>query len=105
MWNKFQDNNFISNPYSGSIPHCRGIAVDLTLVDENNIELDMGTEFDSFLERSFHGNNKINIKAQYNRILLLGIMTQAGWDFYINEWWHYQLFNPRTYNIIKDIEL
>ncbi len=37
------------------------------------------------------------LQAQKNRLLLLAIMTEAGWDFYRNEWWHYQLFNPRTY--------
>lgn len=104
MWNKFQNNDFISNPNSGSIPHCRGIAVDLTLVKNGN-ELDMGTPFDHFSEKSFHGNNSISITAQHNRLLLLGIMTQAGWDFYTNEWWHYQLFNPRSYEVIKDVEL
>jgi len=25
----------------------------------------------------------------------------AGWDFYNNEWWHYQLFSPRDYPLIE----
>ena len=103
MWNKFPNNKFISNPYEGSVPHCRGIAVDLTLTDQNGTELEMGTEFDHFSEKSFHGNNEISKEAQQNRLLLLGIMTQAGWDFYTNEWWHYQLFNPRDYDIVRDV--
>lgn len=96
------DQEFVSNPDTGSIPHCRGIAVDLTLVDSNNIELDMGTEFDHFSSLAFHGNREISLKAQKNRLLLLAIMTEAGWDFFKNEWWHYQLFNPRTYKIINN---
>jgi D-alanyl-D-alanine dipeptidase len=28
-------------------------------------------------------------------------MTDAGWDFFRNEWWHYQLFNSRKYPIIE----
>jgi D-alanyl-D-alanine dipeptidase len=38
-------------------------------------------------------------KAQHNRLLLLGIMTAAGWNFYSKEWWHYQLFKPSKYLI------
>ena len=26
-------------------------------------------------------------------------MSAAGWDFYIKEWWHYQLFNSKKYKI------
>ena len=102
LWTMFNDSNFISNPNTGSVPHCRAIAVDLTLTDQNQEELDMGTEFDHFSQKSFHGNLDINIQAQKNRLLLLGIMTQAGWDFYQNEWWHYQLFQPRSYPIIRN---
>ena len=44
-------------------------------------------------------------EAQRNRHLLLGLMTAAGWDFYRNEWWHYQLFNARDYPLISNSEL
>jgi D-alanyl-D-alanine dipeptidase len=30
-------------------------------------------------------------------------MTAAGWDFYRNEWWHYQLFDARRlYPLLSD---
>ena len=32
-------------------------------------------------------------------------MTSAGWDFYRNEWWHYQLFNARDYPLLSDKDL
>jgi D-alanyl-D-alanine dipeptidase len=32
-------------------------------------------------------------------------MTQAGWNFYRNEWWHYQLFNSQKYPLISDTEI
>ncbi len=36
----------------------------------------------------------------------MGIMTSAGWDFYRNEWWHYQLFNARAlYPLYSDNEV
>ena len=27
-------------------------------------------------------------------------MTAAGWEFYEHEWWHYQLFDARSYPVI-----
>ena len=54
---------------------------------------------------SHHGNADILKDAQRNRLLLLGLMTQAGWDFYRNEWWHYQLFNSRDYPLVNDAQL
>jgi D-alanyl-D-alanine dipeptidase len=32
-------------------------------------------------------------------------MTAAGWDFYGNEWWHYQLFEPRRFPLVADADL
>jgi D-alanyl-D-alanine dipeptidase len=29
-------------------------------------------------------------------------MTAAGWDYYRNEWWHYQLFDARRYPLLSD---
>jgi D-alanyl-D-alanine dipeptidase len=37
--------------------------------------------------------------------VLLGVMSAAGWDFYGNEWWHYQLFNARQYPLLSDADL
>ena len=100
LFDKFPDGNFVSNPKTGAVPHCRAIAVDLTLIDKNGKELEMGTEFDDFTSKSYHANQEISVKAQKNRFILMGIMLSSGFDFYQKEWWHYQLFNPRSYEII-----
>lgn len=105
LFNKYPDGEFVSNPQTGSIPHCRGVAVDLTLIDENGKELDMGTEFDNFTEIAHHGSLNVSQEAQRNRYILMGIMMSSGWDFYKNEWWHYQLFNPRSYDVISGFEI
>ncbi len=97
LWNHTPDPGFLADPRRGS-PHSMGAAVDLTLVDAaSGAELDMGTAFDEFTPRSHHGNQDIPAEAQRNRHLLMGVMTTAGWDFYRNEWWHYQLFNARAH--------
>ena len=105
LWEKDPNPNFLSDPRKGS-PHSRGVAIDLTLVGGNGVELDMGTKFDDFSELSHHGNLTISSVAQKNRAILLGIMTSAGWDYYRNEWWHYQLYNARkNYEILGDCYL
>ena len=65
----------------------------------------MGTTFDAFTTRSHHGNMEVSTEAQHNRALLMGIMTIAGWDFYRNEWWHYQLFNAKKLPLLSDLVL
>lgn len=101
LWEHTPDPDFLADPNRGS-PHSRGVAVDLTLTDADGAELDMGTAFDAFTPLSHHGNAEVSKEAQHNRMLLMGIMTLAGWDFYRNEWWHYQLFNSRDYPLISD---
>jgi len=105
MYDKFpsEDPNggFVSNPKTGSTPHCRGLAIDLTLCDLNGKEIEMGTDFDDFSNFAAHRCNEVSLEAQKNRLILLGIMTLAGFDFYSAEWWHYQLFKAREYPIIK----
>jgi D-alanyl-D-alanine dipeptidase len=104
LWNHTPDPEFLADPRRGS-PHSRGVAVDLTLLDMDGKPLEMGTAFDAFTPLSHHGNTGVSEEAQRNRLVLLGLMTQAGWDFYRNEWWHYQLFNSRDYPLVSDSEL
>jgi D-alanyl-D-alanine dipeptidase len=105
LWNHTPDPEFLADPRRGS-PHSMGAAVDLTLIDAGGRELDMGTPFDAFTPLSHHGALDIAAAAARNRAVLLGIMTAAGWDFYRNEWWHYQLFSPRgRYPVLSDTVL
>ncbi len=105
LWNHTPDPDFLADPRRGS-PHSRGVAVDLTLLDGDGNELDMGTGFDAFTPLSHHGAKSISAEAQRNRHVLMGIMTTAGWDFYRNEWWHYQLFRARgDFPLYRDADL
>ncbi len=102
LWDHTPNPDYLAPPTSGS-PHARGAAIDLTLLDAAGNELEMGTEFDAMTHLSHHGVTDISSVAQGNRALLLGIMSAAGWDFYMNEWWHYQLFRPRRYQTLSDV--
>jgi D-alanyl-D-alanine dipeptidase len=104
LWNHTPDPDFLADPRRGS-PHSRGAAVDLTLIDQEGRALDMGTEFDAFTPKSHHGAAGLTPEASRNRHLLLGLMTAAGWDFYRNEWWHYQMFDARQFSLISDTAL
>ncbi|MCY4404862.1 MAG: D-alanyl-D-alanine dipeptidase [Rhodospirillaceae bacterium] len=102
LWRQCPDPTFLADPRRGS-PHSRGVAVDLSLVDrETGVPLDMGTGFDDLTPRAFHGSSAPTPTAQRNRMLLLGLMASAGWDHYLNEWWHYQMFTPRRYPLLWD---
>lgn len=79
--------------------HSRGSTVDLTLTRDGH-ELDMGTPFDFFDELSHTESTAITGEAMENRLLLRGIMQEAGFRNYVNEWWHYTLIDepyPETY--------
>lgn len=104
LWNFRPDPEFLADPRRGS-PHSRGVAVDLTLIDGEGRALDMGTAFDAFTPLSHHGSAGVSAEAQRNRLLLMGLMSSAGWDFYRNEWWHYQLFEARQYRLWNDADL
>lgn len=103
LWRHLPDPDYIADPRRGS-PHSMGAAVDLTLVEgPGGPELDMGTGFDDMRPLSWHGDTAISPAAQRHRAILLGLMTAAGFDFYRNEWWHYQLFQPRgRYPVLSD---
>lgn len=106
LWDHLPDPAYIADPARGS-PHSMGAAVDLTLIEaDSGAQLDMGTGFDDMRPLSWHGSTDISPLAQRNRALLLGLMTAAGFDFYRNEWWHYQLFSPRgRYPVLGDSAL
>lgn len=102
LWDHTPDPEFLSDPETGSCPHCRGVAIDLTLIDGSGEELEMGTEFDAFTPLSHHGNEEVSGEAQKNREYLKDLMMKSGWDFYKNEWWHYQLFDCREFELLTD---
>jgi D-alanyl-D-alanine dipeptidase len=97
MADKFPEHvekGYVSHPSEGVATHVRGIAIDLTLIDKNGKDLDMGTGFDNMSEQSHHGSKALSEKnkiAEKNRQILAEIMQKSGFEIYENEWWHYNL--------------
>jgi D-alanyl-D-alanine dipeptidase len=80
--------------------HSRGSTVDLTLVNQNGTELDMGTPWDYFGPESWPSNTDVSNIAQKNRLILQKVMIKYGFKPYYEEWWHFTLKNepfPNTY--------
>lgn len=81
--------------------HTRGSTVDLTIVDiKTNKEIDMGSAYDFFGEKSHPSYKNITEKQKGNRMLLRRLMLKNNFKPYENEWWHFTLKNepfPKTY--------
>lgn len=81
--------------------HSRGSTVDLTLFDmKTGKEVDMGTSFDYFGERSHPANRDVTEEQYQNRMVLQRVMVRNGFVPYECEWWHFTLDRepyPDTY--------
>ncbi len=102
LWQTAPDQAYVADPAIGS-NHTRGTAVDLTLVDAQGEELDMGTGFDDMTTASHHFSTEVSVQAQANRQQLLRIMEDAGFAHLAHEWWHYAL--PGHYGLIDSAVL
>lgn len=86
---------YLADPVRGSI-HSFGMAVDITLLDAQGQELDMGTAFDDLTERSqpmrepeMLARGELSEAHIGNRRLLRAAMAHAGFLGINSEWWHY----------------
>ncbi|MEU0298336.1 M15 family metallopeptidase [Streptomyces sp. NPDC006175] len=74
-------------------PHSAGAAVDVTLVDQDGHELDLGTRVNASPEESdgacFTHAANLSDQARHHRTLLLNAMESAGLTNYETEFWHY----------------
>ncbi|HSX42851.1 MAG TPA: M15 family metallopeptidase [Candidatus Saccharimonadales bacterium] len=73
-------------------PHATGGAVDLTLVDEHEEELDMGTEFDFFGPEAapfYFQDRAFSELIHGNRLILREAMIASGFTPDEDEWWHF----------------
>ena len=109
-----------------SSSHSRGSAVDVGLMiyggsyassDENDgvcddefrhrphdTDVDMGTTFDCFSEKSATDSN-ITDRAKLNRKVLSEAMNASGFIGYKREWWHFKLRKERFPNEIFDFDV
>lgn len=86
---------YLAEPARGSI-HSFGMALDITILDEQGRELDMGTGFDDLTWRSqprheaaLLAKGELSDLHIANRQLLRAMMAHAGFVGIQSEWWHY----------------
>ena len=87
LWDIVPDADYVTPPAKGSM-HSRGLAVDLTLVDSDGKELNMGTPFDFFGEEA-HYNYNHSDAIKRNRWILKSTMEKYGFGGIRTEWWHF----------------
>ncbi|TWI61834.1 D-alanyl-D-alanine dipeptidase [Pseudoduganella lurida] len=98
LWDALADTGlrmYLADPARGSI-HSFGMAVDVTILDADGRELDMGTGFDDMthashpvLEDEMLANGTLSAAHIANRQLLRDAMFQAGFVGINSEWWHF----------------
>jgi D-alanyl-D-alanine dipeptidase len=102
LWEEVPDPRYVADPKEGSM-HNRGMAVDLTIIDEEGDELDMGTNFDHFGWRAYHSSTpKLSKTIQFNRKLLKQQMEKAGFQPIRTEWWHYSYKEDQFWEIFEE---
>lgn len=89
MWDRIQDERFVSNPAKNKGRHTRGTAIDVTLVSAKGEELVMPTEFDDFTENASIHSMSATAEAISNRSLLINEMMKQHLHPIASEWWHY----------------
>ncbi len=100
LWQCVPDPRYVAAV--GTSNHSRGVAVDVTLVDEGGQDLDMGTRFDTMDAASHLLAAGHSTGVQRNRFLLLGIMKLAGFIELNEEWWHFELPDARSFPVLED---
>ena len=88
LWDIVPDSMYVAPPSKGSM-HNRGIAIDLTLVNENGEELEMGTAYDFFGRAAHTDYFDLPKNILENRALLQDLMNSIGFKKIQSEWWHF----------------
>jgi D-alanyl-D-alanine dipeptidase len=87
---------YVANPARGGGLHNYGAAVDVSILDEGGEPLPMGTAYDHLgpeantdREGELVATGKIAEAERQNRLLLRGVMREAGFRTVASEWWHF----------------
>ena len=96
LWEVVPDARYVARPWVGSV-HNRGGAVDLTLIDEQGKELDMGTDYDFFGERAHQDFTDLPEAVLQNRTVLKEVLHKYSFSPIRTEWWHFDYHKNKLY--------
>ncbi len=106
MWDEVKGtplNIYVSNPAHGGGLHNYGLAVDVSIVDNDKNPLPMGTPVD-YMGKASHITDEMQLVAdgiiteqeRQNRLLLRSVMKEAGFRALPSEWWHFNYCSRAT---------
>jgi D-alanyl-D-alanine dipeptidase len=99
----------VADPRNGKYgPHQTGGAIDVTLCDSKGLELNMGTKYAEFTDKTRTYPLKddkllINESELKNRTILYNAITSTGLLNYPMEWWHYS-FGDRAWAAYSELK-
>ena len=101
MWECMPDDDFVADPIKGFSKHSRGMSIDVSLCTPDGKSVEMPGEFDEFekAKRDYAGLPENVVK---NITLIENAMTDAGFNAYENEWWHYN--DSDFYPVIEKLD-
>lgn len=103
LWEYVQDSRYIANPNKGFSNHSRGSAIDITLVDSNNNELPMPSEYDDFSTKADRNFQDATPTQRKNVQFLGDIMSRHGFSTIQTEWWHFE--DKEKYPVVNEVVL
>lgn len=106
LWAATQNASYVADPKGGrGSMHLRGVAVDVTLVDETGRELAMPTDFDNFTPAAliyYHGRDPV-VRSNLN--LLQKAMAHGGFYGLRTEWWHFCAPDWKRYPQVPEVKI
>ncbi|MCF6313092.1 MAG: M15 family metallopeptidase [Verrucomicrobiales bacterium] len=105
LWAAAKSSTYLVPPEKGLSLHCYGVAVDVTLVDQDGQELLMPSrhdEFSSSASSTYTGPNKVILR---NLKTLQKAMKKAGFSTIKDEWWHFTNMEAASAKIITAQQL
>lgn len=96
LYSRVRDSIYLADPWAGSY-HCRGAAVDCTLVTIDGRDVEMPTGFDEFSPRAARSYQNVSPAARSHRAILEEAMKAEGFVPLPLEWWHFDAPGANLY--------
>ena len=96
LYDSVENKYFLGNPFTlKSSNHCRGSAVDITLIDKNGLEIEMPSPVYEFNKNAYR-NSEMTTKIRSNLNYMTEIMRKCGFKTINCKWWHF--FEQNSYD-------
>ena len=106
LWDAYPDPTYVSNPEErGYTSHNFGNTVDITVVREDGSEIPLPTGFDDFSLKADRDYDDCTEEEAENAWMLDQTMSDAGFEGYWGEWWHYQDIDEYPGEDLEGVEL